>query len=83
MKAFERGGVYMFFHIVKSKLYFQVSGNRQTIPFPTGNRSCDGGGSKDFPEGGLPTLKVGLLTGFCRKLHENERIWTPASLALP
>ena len=36
---------------------------------------------QDFPEGAPPT-KVGVLTYyfakiFCRKLHENERIWTP------
>ena len=45
------------------------------------------GGSRIFP-GGAPTPKVGVLIYyFCRKLHENERIWTPgggrASLAPP
>ena len=30
------------------------------------------------PGGGAPTPKVGVLIYyFCRKLHENERIWTP------
>ena len=45
---------------------------------------------QDFPRGGgAPTPKVGVLTYFFgRKLHENERIWTPsrggrASLAPP
>ena len=40
-----------------------------------------------FSPGGAPTPKVGVLIYyFCRKLHENERIWTPggrASLAPP
>ena len=40
-----------------------------------------------FSPGGAPTPKVGVLTNFLgRKLHENERIWTPgggASLAPP
>ena len=41
-----------------------------------------------FSWGGAPTPKVGVLTYFLgRKLHENERIWTPggkgASLAPP
>ena len=40
-----------------------------------------------FSPGGAPTPKVGVLTNFFgRKLHENERIWTPrggASLAPP
>ena len=32
---------------------------------------------QDFPGGGAPTPKVGVLTYFCgRKLHKNERIWT-------
>ena len=31
-----------------------------------------------FSPGGAPTPKVGVLIYyFCRKLHENERIWTP------
>ena len=48
------------------------------------------GGSRIFLGGGrAPTPKVSVLTYyFGRKLHENERIWTPrgeggASLALP
>ena len=41
-----------------------------------------------FSPGGAPTPKVDVLTNFFgRKLHENERIWTPrggrASLAPP
>ena len=45
--------------------------------------------SSGFSRGGAPTPKVGVLTYFVgRKLHENERIWTPggrghASLAPP
>ena len=46
----------------------------------------DSGGSRIFPRG-APTPKVGVLTNFFgRKLHENERIWTPGgrtSLAPP
>ena len=41
---------------------------------------------QDFPRGGAPTPKVGVLTYFFgQKLHENERIWTPggSSLASP
>ena len=37
------------------------------------------GGSRIFPRG-APALKVGVLIYyFCRKLHENERIWTRGS----
>ena len=33
---------------------------------------------QDFPQGGAPTPKVGVLAYFFgQKLHENERIWTP------
>ena len=33
---------------------------------------------QDFPEEGAPTPKSAItLHIFCRKLHENERIWTP------
>ena len=33
---------------------------------------------QDFPEGGAPTPKSAIILHiFCRKLHENERIWTP------
>ena len=32
-------------------------------------------GATDFPEVGAPTPKLVLF--FWRKLHENERIWTP------
>ena len=33
---------------------------------------------QDFPRGGAPTPKVGVLTYFFgQKLYENERIWTP------
>ena len=42
---------------------------------------------QDFPEGAAPTPKNAIIFQFfCRKLHENERIWTPggrASLAPP
>ena len=32
---------------------------------------------KDFPNGGVPTPKLGLFCNlFCRKLHENEGTWT-------
>ena len=37
-----------------------------------------------FSPGGMPTPKVGVLTYFFgRKLHENERIWTPRGGARP
>ena len=33
---------------------------------------------QDFPEGGAPTPKSAIIFQFfSRKLHENERIWTP------
>ena len=33
---------------------------------------------QDFPEGGAPTPKSTIILQiFCRKLHENEKIWTP------
>ena len=33
---------------------------------------------QDFPEGDVPTLKSAIIFQFfCRKVHENERIWTP------
>ena len=36
------------------------------------------------PGGGAPTPKVGVLIYyFCRKLHENERIWTPEGARVP
>ena len=43
---------------------------------------------QNFPEGGAPTPKMGVLTIilqiFWQKLHENERIWTGGvSLATP
>ena len=40
---------------------------------------------QDFPRGGgAPTPKLGVLIYyFCRKLHENERIWTPRGGARP
>ena len=37
-----------------------------------------------FSPGGAPTPKVGVLIYyFCRKLHKNERIWTPGGGARP
>ena len=37
-----------------------------------------------FSPRGAPTPKVGVLTYFFgRKLHENERIWTPGGGARP
>ena len=37
-----------------------------------------------FSPGGAPTPKVGVLIYyFCRKLHENERIWTPGGARVP
>ena len=42
---------------------------------------------QDFPQGGgANSQNCYYFSHFCRKLHENERIWTPrggASLALP
>ena len=39
---------------------------------------------QDFPQGGAPTPKVGVLTYFFgQKLHENERIWTPRGAYVP
>ena len=43
----------------------------------------DSGGSRIFPRG-APTPKVGVPTYFFgRKLHENERIWTPGGACVP
>ena len=46
------------------------------------------GGSRIFPRGGANSQNCYYFSHFCRKLHENERIWTPgagggASLAPP
>ena len=45
------------------------------------------GGSRIFPRGCANSQKYYYFSIFCRKLHENERIWTPrggrASLAPP
>ena len=42
---------------------------------------------QDFPDGGAPTPRWGhqptILPNFYRKLHENERIWTPRGGAHP
>ena len=42
---------------------------------------------QDFPRGGANSQNCYYFSHFCRKLHENERIWTPrggrASLAPP
>ena len=50
------------------------------------NVHCSGG-SRIFPGGGANSQKCYYFSIFCRKLHENERIWTPrggrASLAPP
>ena len=35
------------------------------------------GGSRIFPRGGANSQKCYYFSIFCRKLHENERIWTP------
>ena len=36
---------------------------------------------QDFPEGGANSESPIILQIFCRKLHENERIWTPTGEA--
>ena len=42
------------------------------------------GGSRTCLKGEAPTPKVGVLTYiFGRKLHENERIWTPRAAGVP
>ena len=39
---------------------------------------------QDFPQGGAPTPKSAIIFQFfCRKLHENERIWTLGALHPP
>ena len=35
---------------------------------------------QDFPEGNATTPKSYYFQIFCRKLHENERIWTPGGV---
>ena len=32
---------------------------------------------QDFPQGGANSQNCYYFSHFCRKLHENERIWTP------
>ena len=41
------------------------------------------GGSRIFPRGGANSQKCYYFSIFCRKLHENERIWTPRGGARP
>ena len=41
------------------------------------------GGSRIFPGGGANSQKCYYFSIFCRKLHENERIWTPRGGARP
>ena len=41
------------------------------------------GGSRIFPRGGANSQKYYYFSIFCRKLHENERIWTPRGGARP
>ena len=41
------------------------------------------GGSRIFPRGGANSPKCYYFSIFCRKLHENERIWTPRGGARP
>ena len=37
-----------------------------------------------FQGGGASTPKIAIIFQmFCRKLHENERIWTPAGGGVP
>ena len=38
---------------------------------------------QDFPRGGANSQKCYYFSIFCRKLHENERIWTPGGGARP
>ena len=39
--------------------------------------SVSSGGSRIFPRGGTNSQNCYYFSHFCRKLHENERIWTP------
>ena len=41
------------------------------------------GGSRIFPRGGANSQKCYYFSIFCRKLHENERIWTPGGARVP
>ena len=41
------------------------------------------GGSRIFPRGGANSQNCYYFSHFCRKLHENERIWTPGGGARP
>ena len=41
------------------------------------------GGSRIFPGGGANSQNCYYFSHFCRKLHENERIWTPGGGARP
>ena len=38
---------------------------------------------QDFPRGGANSQNCYYFSHFCRKLHENERIWTPRGDARP
>ena len=41
------------------------------------------GGSRIFPRGGANSQNCYYFSHFCRKLHENERIWTPRGVCIP
>ena len=38
---------------------------------------------QDFPQGGANSQNCYYFSHFCRKLHENERIWTPRGGRVP
>ena len=64
---------------------FYVLGEITNFPHSCRIKVIFSGGSRIFPGGGgAPTPKVGVLTYFfSRKLHENERIWTPRGSTRP
>ena len=45
--------------------------------------SVASGGSRIFPRGGANSQNCYYFSHFCRKLHENERIWTPRGARVP
>ena len=45
--------------------------------------TLNSGGSRIFPGGGANSQNCYYFLHFCRKLHENERIWTPGGACVP
>ena len=74
------------FYLKKISRYASSTNSFVAIEFNSHETMVISGGSRIFPRGGANSQKCYYFSIFCRKLHENERIWTPggrASLAPP